>query len=301
MKKIILDTDIGSDCDDAGALAVLHNLRREKKCDILAIVRSRADIYGGCTIKAINEWFEAGDIPVGQFEAKDFLASEAELVYTKNIGEKYLKNSPGIEFENAVRLYRRILSENSGVTIICIGFLNNIAELINSQPDDISEYTGLELVEKSVCKIYSMAGDFSGKEIIAEFNVRMDVKSAHVVTEKMPVPIVYLGWEIGNVVKCGHTLWQYNNEYPVKQAYEYYGMKYDLIEENGTYNREGWDPLLTYYAVTDDCSFMHESEQKEITFDKDGFTQIKDGGKDTYLILDDKEKAEQLLEKYIKA
>lgn len=37
MVKIIIDTDIGSDCDDAGALALAHNLANEGKCQILAV------------------------------------------------------------------------------------------------------------------------------------------------------------------------------------------------------------------------------------------------------------------------
>ena len=32
---IILDTDMGSDCDDAGAMALLHHYAAEGKVDIL--------------------------------------------------------------------------------------------------------------------------------------------------------------------------------------------------------------------------------------------------------------------------
>lgn len=42
MKKIIFDTDIGGDCDDAGALALLHECERAGRAELIA----RHDQYG---------------------------------------------------------------------------------------------------------------------------------------------------------------------------------------------------------------------------------------------------------------
>jgi hypothetical protein len=38
--RIILDTDMSGDCDDAGALALLHALADQGECEILATVVS---------------------------------------------------------------------------------------------------------------------------------------------------------------------------------------------------------------------------------------------------------------------
>lgn len=35
--KIIFDTDFGGDADDLGALAMLHNLHNQGKCELLGI------------------------------------------------------------------------------------------------------------------------------------------------------------------------------------------------------------------------------------------------------------------------
>ncbi len=44
---VILDTDIGSDCDDAGALAVLHALADRGEVEILAcMLRSEKNAFG---------------------------------------------------------------------------------------------------------------------------------------------------------------------------------------------------------------------------------------------------------------
>lgn len=37
MKKIIIDTDIGWDCDDAGALALIHSLCNKGEAELLAV------------------------------------------------------------------------------------------------------------------------------------------------------------------------------------------------------------------------------------------------------------------------
>ena len=36
-EKIILDTDLGTDCDDAGAIAMLINMASEGKAEILGM------------------------------------------------------------------------------------------------------------------------------------------------------------------------------------------------------------------------------------------------------------------------
>lgn len=41
--KLILDTDMGSDYDDAGAIAVMHNLSREGFVDVLAVTYCSSD------------------------------------------------------------------------------------------------------------------------------------------------------------------------------------------------------------------------------------------------------------------
>ncbi|MEP1642867.1 MAG: nucleoside hydrolase, partial [Rhodopirellula bahusiensis] len=42
--KLILDTDMSGDCDDAGALPLLHALADRGECEILAVVTNRRDL-----------------------------------------------------------------------------------------------------------------------------------------------------------------------------------------------------------------------------------------------------------------
>lgn len=299
MKRIILDTDMGSDCDDCGALAVIHNLCKEGKCELLAVMCNIANKFSPIAIKSINNWYGKSDVPIAQTNGKLFENDENSMVFTKTLAEEYLSNNPTPVVENAVMLYRKILATYNDVTIISIGFMSNLAELLNSKPDDISPFDGVELVKKSVNKIYIMGGNFSGNEEQAEYNVRMDINSARTVAECLPVSAVYVGWEAGVNVRTGHTLWYENQDSPVKKSYELFARHYNSLKEDGTYDRPSWDPLTAYYAITDDSTFIEESEKCTVNFDKLGFTKISNNGKDSYIIVKDIKKAEETIEKYI--
>ena len=65
--QVIFDTDMAGDCDDAGALAVLHALADLGEAQILAVVTNRkctAGVSGGAC-DAINTFYGRPDIPIG--------------------------------------------------------------------------------------------------------------------------------------------------------------------------------------------------------------------------------------------
>src|SRR5690625_7325019 len=60
---------------------------------------------------------------------------------------------------------------DSSVTIVTVGFMSNLAELLKSRPDRYSPLSGRELVGKKVKQYVAMAGMFpQGRE----FNVRSE-------------------------------------------------------------------------------------------------------------------------------
>lgn len=52
--SIILDTDMDTDCDDVGALAMLHALADNGEAEILGIVCDAPTVWGAPCIEAIN-------------------------------------------------------------------------------------------------------------------------------------------------------------------------------------------------------------------------------------------------------
>src|SRR5688572_15365153 len=64
--RVILDTDLGIDVDDAGALAVLHALADKGEVRILATVANVNDPYAPGALDAINTYYGRPNIPVGR-------------------------------------------------------------------------------------------------------------------------------------------------------------------------------------------------------------------------------------------
>ena len=62
---IIFDTDIGTDVDDAGALAILHILADQGEAEILATMSANQNRWCAPAIDVINTPYGRPDIPIG--------------------------------------------------------------------------------------------------------------------------------------------------------------------------------------------------------------------------------------------
>ena len=285
--KILLDTDMGSDCDDAGALALLHIMCKDKNAEILAITHCASEIGGTITIQAINEYFGKENIPVGRYVTKAFLEDSHCKKYTATIMKDYLETHEMPVFESAVRVMRKCLVKHRDVTMISIGVLNNIAELLESGGDDISDLTGLELISRSVKELYVMGGNFKDLSI-PEYNIRCDIKASQLVSNQFPAPIIYCGFELGERVFTGKCF-QHRKDNPMKKIYS-------LYNESGV--RESWDPITVFCALEPESDLFVKSEKKKITFSDDGKSICEDGGKDCYMIMNKTpEQVQEVLER----
>lgn len=63
--KIIFDTDIGNDVDDALALGLLHSLQTRGACELLGVTITRCDELAGPYVNAINRFYGRPQLPVG--------------------------------------------------------------------------------------------------------------------------------------------------------------------------------------------------------------------------------------------
>ena len=145
--------------------------------------------------------------------------------------------------EDAVRLYRRLLSESGGdVEIVEVGFLQVFADLLLSGPDDISPETGLSLVKNKVKKVWVMAGkwDEEGGREHNFCNNSRSRKGGEVFCRLCPVPVTFLGFEIGIKVVSGTEL---------SHSDFLYKAFLDHGSEKGRYS---WDPLTALMALSGD-------------------------------------------------
>ena len=145
--------------------------------------------------------------------------------------------------EDAVSLYRRLLATaNSPVEIIEIGFLQAFAKLLESNADEISPLNGIELVKEKVKKVWVMAGKWDENNGI-EHNFANNERSRHggaVFCQKCPVPITFLGFEIGCDVITGDNLDENDHLYKT------------MCKQGSSHGRFSWDPMTALLAVIGD-------------------------------------------------
>jgi len=263
---IIFDTDMDIDCDDTGALAVLHALMDLGETEILGIIVDvPAETSARCAM-TINNYYNRLDIPVGLLKDDSFEAGEKYQLYrdTRQLIRKYINpytQSVVEQFSNdaikntkiwdAVSLYRKLLSnaENNSVVIIAVGLLSALRYLLESKPDDISQLNGNELVIKKVKKLVTM-GIGKYPEAKEEFNWLLDWESAQYVIHNWPTPLVVQS--NGTEFKTGSTLSLKTPESnPVRKCYELYLGK----PRKGN---NSWDLITALYGVRGSEPYLDE-------------------------------------------
>ena len=84
-KNIIIDTDIGPDCDDVGALAMLNIYANQGLCRILGVSHCTSNPYGAGTIDVINRYYGRPDVAIGTYYGEGFLTDEVCMRYNRFI------------------------------------------------------------------------------------------------------------------------------------------------------------------------------------------------------------------------
>jgi len=243
--KIIFDTDLGPDYDDVGALAFLHAMADSGKAEILATVSSNKNELVAPSIDVINTYFNMPELKIGAPKT-DGVNLGSSQHWADSIVAKYPhKVMSTSDAPDAVGIYRSVLSNqpDASVTIITVGFLTNLKNLLKSPPDNYSTLNGKDLVKKKVRKLVSMAGWFpEGRE----FNVYMDSAASKFVFENYPGDIIFTGFEIGKEIHTGLRLIKSNvQNSPVKDVFR---ISIPLSEED-KYGRMSWDETAVLIGV----------------------------------------------------
>ncbi len=236
-RHVILDTDLSSDVDDVGAVAVLHNLASKGKVEILGMMVSSGDPFSVPCLDAINTWYGRPDIPLGMIKGESV---RHESKYTQKVAAEFPHNRKGgPDSIDAVRLYRQILAgqDDHSVTVITIGYLSNLHKLLLSAPDDISPLDGKTLVYTKVKELVCMGGGYPEGY---EWNFYQDIPATRYVVNNWPTQIIFTGFETGKDIWTGAALKAVAKDNPIRRSYELY---------NGLTDRPSWDQVAVYYGV----------------------------------------------------
>lgn len=243
-EKIILDTDFGNDCDDTGALAILHQMAYNGEAEILATMYPMPDEFGASAIDAVNTYYGKPDIPVGAYKGNYEYKGKHNDYYNSLLTNNFPNDlKSGKNAPDAVVLYRRILASqpDKSVTIVVVGPQRLVADLLLSKPDSISKLDGMALVKKKVKQLVSMGAAYPKGD---EWNIKLSPDASKLVAEKWPTAVVYSGFEIGEPIMTGERLVTETPEQnPVRMAF---ATNPDLDAKK---NRHSWDQTAVLFAV----------------------------------------------------
>ncbi len=241
MRSFILGTDWWTDCDDAVALRILARYVKEEKIALLGIGINGCMEYSAASLKGFLKAEGIENIPVGiDLEAVDFGGNPP---YQKRLAQNFCPTCSNTDAEDAVRLYRRILAEASEkIEIIEVGYLQVIANVLKSGADDISEKSGIELVREKVSKLWVMAGKWDADGEKENNFCRNDRSRAagKAFCELCPVPVTFLGWEVGYDVITGAGLPDTDH------------LRAVMCDHGSKNGRSSWDPMLVLLALIGD-------------------------------------------------
>jgi pyrimidine-specific ribonucleoside hydrolase len=243
---IIFDSDMGPDYDDVGAITMLHAFADKGDAKILATMASTKYECVACVFSVFNSYFKRNDIPIGVPKGNAVMLRDFQH-WTDSIIAKYphkIKNND--DAEDAVELYRKILSSQPAhsVTIVTTGFLTNLSALLKTGKDKYSNLDGKNLVAEKVKQLVCMAGRFPGGY---EFNVDKDIPASQNVFDKWPTNIIFSGFEIGMKIKVGLPLIHDDEKKnsPVKDVFR---ISIPMAKEDSL-GRMSWDETAVLVAV----------------------------------------------------
>ena len=275
---IIFDTDIGTDVDDAGALAILHIMADRGEAEVLATMSANQNRWCAPALDVINTYYGREDIPIGCSRT----GPDPEEWYHDSVGEFPHDLTNSDDAPDAVALYRKILSAqpDNSVTIVVVGWLTNMAELLDSKPDQYSPLTGRELVEVKVKELVSMGGRWpNSPKDEGEYNFTMDGSAAHKVISDWPGKIMFTG--LGKDVMTGAGLVARGpKDNPVLAFYQNFFKGYKVSE------RSSWDLIAVLYAVRGLSDYFTAVSEGKCVGQKDGSNQWIPGVPSNHAYLD---------------
>lgn len=271
---IILDTDMGSDCDDVGALAILHQYVKQGKARLLGCIYSSGKVpFGAGVIDAINTYYGKPDLligaeydesfgdPVDKMDAgklaRDTAGFGHDIIFNRDVPEQTVLN-------------RQLLAaqQDHSVTYVTIGHTKALYELLRSKPDRVSQLSGMELVRRKVKKWVALGGlnaqrsDEYGSKDWNFFRNNTETYTDYLL-ENFPRPAYLIN--AGSKVLTGQSLAQTPVGSIVRTAYRDWLWK---VEKKGLNDgRPSWDLAAVYFAVEGPGAFLEMPEEGVLQFD----------------------------------
>ena len=263
--RLILDTDMSGDADDAGTLAMLHAMVDRDECELLATIVNRADLTkaSAAAVDAINTYYGRPNIPIGTDKFGPTALQRTSL-YAPGLRDGFPSDiGPDDQAPDALDVYRSVLAAqpDGSVTICSVGALSNLAELWRREPD---------LARAKIRRVVVMGGQFP-PAANPETNIATHPDAARLVAAQWPTEIVWQGFEVGNPVITGEALKRTPRSNPVRRAFELRLFHKRPSIEGG---QPSYDQAAAFYAVRgENAELWNEERGGRVVIDEQGFSR----------------------------
>jgi hypothetical protein len=252
---VIVDTDMDGDVDDVGSVALLNSFMDQGEARLIACVTNTRDkdLSSGATVQAINTWYGHPAIPIGSYYGESGPTKQMTSIlepappgqgyhgpvspvgshYTLQVHQHFDPDFPDDDkLPAGVDVYRKALAAAADGTVVIasLGLLQNLQDLVQSQPDSVSNLNGIDLVRKKVRELVVMANT---------------VPQDSYVLGKWPTKIVWTTF-VGNSIYTGKALINTPENNPVRFAYAHFGDDQHNALKDG---RQSWDLTAAWLAV----------------------------------------------------
>jgi len=212
-RKVIFDTDMYTDFDDVGALAILHATADAGECEILGTLVSTSGGPSAGMVEMVNAFYGRPDLPIGRPVGMGMGLGHDRICdptqdRTFKLYTSMVAAAPNVRYRDSATapdangVYRRLLAAapDHSVTIVTTGFTTNMRRLLETKGDAVSPLDGKALVAKKVRAWCAMACRFPDGE---EYNSKADAESSRIAFDTWPTPVYFLDYMYGKDVHCG--------------------------------------------------------------------------------------------------
>jgi purine nucleosidase len=277
---VIFDTDIGTDIDDAYALALFVH---RPDLELLGVTTVSSDAVARARLAAKflaiagGKWAE---VPV-------YAGLSTPVQYMKQVEWAASFRSDSLHESGGVEFMRRTIEARPGeVTIIAVGELTNVAALLDSHPGIATKIRAIALMGGAIYRGYA-----PGSKPEPEWNIRSNAKAARRVftagvpllvapldstadlklTPEMRVRIFSSGTPLNDAIGALDQIWRYTNHWKGDQPTLFDVLPIELVSSATPYKLASLHIEVTDDGLTRPISGKPANAKVAISLDIPGF------------------------------
>jgi inosine-uridine nucleoside N-ribohydrolase len=241
---VIFDTDIGTDIDDAYALAALIHRPELELVGVTTVssdAAARARLAAKLLQVAGGRWAK---VPV-------YAGISTATQYMKQVDWARGFTSPSLHESGAIEFMRARIDARPGeITLIAVGELTNVAALLESRPGIAKKIRAISLMGGSIYRGYA-----AGSKPEPEWNIKSNAKAAKVVfesgvpllvapldstadlklTPEMRVELFARGVPLNDALAALNSIWRHTNTWKGENPTLFDVLAVELVEPRRPY------------------------------------------------------------------